>query len=95
MNPNAPAFNATSVFQLGMVISKFKIAQSTETLQDFRAGPFSLDVSEIGFYSQGGGSSAPVKAVVKPSVSSAPKKSSPLAPIFKLIFSEKVRVGCA
>jgi len=88
-NPNAPAFNKTSVFQLGMVISKFKIAQSTETLEDFRDGPFSLDVSEIGFYTDA--NAPPAEPVARPSVSSEPKKSSPLAAIFKLIFSEKSR----
>ena len=89
INENAPPFNATSVYQLGMVISKFKIAKSTETVTDFRAGPFSLDIQEIGFFSDSKDEALPITPALKNVTASAP--GGPLAPVFKALFSEQSR----
>ena len=38
------------IFQIGMTLSKFKIAVNTTVLEDFRAGYFELLIRQIGFY---------------------------------------------
>jgi len=38
------------IFQIGMTLSKFKIAVNTTVLEDFRAGYFELLIQQIGFY---------------------------------------------
>jgi hypothetical protein len=38
------------IFQIGMTLSKFKIAVNTTVLDDFRAGYFELLIRQIGFY---------------------------------------------
>lgn len=49
--PDGPKLNTTGgIFQVGMTLSKFKMAQNTTVLENFRAGYFDLHISQIGFY---------------------------------------------
>ena len=93
INPNAKPFNASNILQVGVVISKFIISETMETIDDFRPGFFSMDFKEIGLYSvsEGGGGGE----VLAPSFNDSPQKKSPLlkvlGPLFKLVFSETSR----
>ncbi|GMH99092.1 hypothetical protein TrVE_jg9182 [Triparma verrucosa] len=92
INPNAPPFKKDTVFQIGMVISKFKIAASMETIEDFRDGPFSMDISEVGFYSEENvGNVSPSTFPVMSNTTKSSFGRSVLGPVFKLVFSEKSR----
>jgi len=94
INPNAPDFKKDTVFQIGMVISKFKIAASMETIDDFRDGTFAMDISEVGFYSDESQDNLNATPAAIPVMSNSTKSSfgrSVLAPVFKLVFSEKSR----
>jgi len=89
INPNAKPFNTSNILQVGVVISKFKISSTMETLSDFRPGPFSINVAEIGLY--GGTTRTPAAPLINSD--STPK--SPLfrllSPVFSLFFSESSR----
>ena len=91
INPNAQPFNASNILQVGVVISKFKISSTMETLEDFRPGFFSMDFKEIGMY---GGVRSLGGDVPAPSFNDSSQKSpllKVLGPLFKLVFSETSR----
>lgn len=92
INPNAKPFNSSNILQVGVVISKFKISSTMETLEDFRPGFFSMDFKEIGMY---GGVRSLGGDVPAPSFHDSSQKKSPLlkvlGPLFKLVFSETSR----
>jgi hypothetical protein len=98
--PDGPKLNLTGgIFQIGMTMSKFKMAQNTTILDNFKAGYFDLHISKIGFYSNDTESDTMEsisKAVVVPDTLSKAeaqrKRPLPfrvLLPIAKLLFSEK------
>lgn len=98
--PDGPKLNVTGgIFQIGMTMSKFKMAQNTTTLDDFRAGYFDLHISKIGFYSNSIESDAAMETIsdaIAPDTLSKreAERKRPLLlrlvlPIAKLLFSEK------
>jgi hypothetical protein len=97
--PDGPKLNVTGgIFQIGMTLSKFKMAQNTTTLDDFRAGYFDLHISKIGFYSnliESDAIETISEAMVPDTLSKREaerKRPLPLRlllPIAKLLFSEK------
>jgi hypothetical protein len=52
--PDGPTLDLSGgIFQIGMTLSKFKIAVNTTTLDNFRPGYFDLHIWRIGFYKNG------------------------------------------
>lgn len=65
-----------------------------ETIDDFRDGTFAMDISEVGFYSDESQDNLNATPAAIPVMSNSTKSSfgrSVLAPVFKLVFSEKSR----
>ena len=62
--PGGPPLDVSGgIFQIGMTLSKFKMAANTTELEDFRAGRFKLRIRRIGFYDAvPGGGDAPARA---------------------------------
>ena len=95
--PDGPKLNLTGgIFQIGMTMSKFKMAQNTTILDNFKAGYFDLHISKIGFYSNDMDSESISEAILVPDTLSKTeaerKRPLPfrvLLPIAKLLFSEK------
>ena len=54
--PLGPSLNAT--YQVSLTVSKFGIAETMSPLENFKEGPFSLRLYEIGAYSEGGSAAA-------------------------------------
>lgn len=51
--PDGPKLDvAGGIFQIGMTMSKFKMAVNTTELENFRAGFFDMHIQKIGFYSE-------------------------------------------
>jgi hypothetical protein len=50
--PNSPNIDVSSngIYQIGMTMSKFKIAINTTEIDNFRSGYFELQIQRIGFY---------------------------------------------
>ena len=49
--PDSPKLNVTGgIYQIGMTLSKFKMAQNTTELDNFRPGYFDMHIKQIGFY---------------------------------------------
>ena len=65
---------------------------SIKTIEDFRDGPFSMDISEVGFYSEENvGDVSPSTFPVMSNTTKSSFGRSVLGPVFKLVFSEKSR----
>ena len=92
INPNAKPFNSSNILQVGVVISKFKISSTMETLEDFRPGFFSMDFKEIGMY---GGVRSLGGDVPAPSFndSSQSRLSSRSSALYLNLFSARPREG--
>jgi len=96
--PDGPPLNVTGgIFQIGMTLSKFQMAQNTTELDNFRAGYFDMSIKRIGFYHD---SDSDVSLVASPRnvpdtlTKEAAEKKRPvllklLLPVAKLFFSEK------
>ena len=94
LNARGSPFDKSKIFQVGVVISKFMISESMETIDDFRDGFFSMDVKDIGFYGGDGGSGQPGELASETIAEGDAKRPMPvviLSPIFKLFFNEKSR----
>mmetsp|Transcript_11941 Transcript_11941/g.25861 ORF Transcript_11941/g.25861 Transcript_11941/m.25861 type:complete len:407 (-) Transcript_11941:112-1332(-) len=53
--PDGPKLDVTGgIYQIGMTLSKFVMAQSTTELEDFRPGYFDMRIRRIGFYDDKG-----------------------------------------
>mmetsp|Transcript_35310 Transcript_35310/g.105468 ORF Transcript_35310/g.105468 Transcript_35310/m.105468 type:complete len:474 (-) Transcript_35310:206-1627(-) len=97
--PDGPSLDPKGgIFQIGLSLSKFVIGTNTTQLENFRAGYFDLQIKQIGFYN---GDAASALAS-PPKIDSAPQtltkeemqRKRPvllkvLAPVAKLLFSEK------
>jgi hypothetical protein len=88
------------IYQIGMTMSKFKIAVNTTELENFRAGFFNMHIKEIGFYNDNDDTTTPGMAVASDEVvpdtlskkeaeSKRPMLLKMLLPVAKLLFSEK------
>eukprot|EP00536_Pseudo-nitzschia_multiseries_P002846 jgi/Psemu1/294989/fgenesh1_pm.39_\ len=103
---NGPPLDPTGgLFQIGMSLSKFKIASNTTELPDFRPGYFQLQIREIGLYgsnSKTAETSATTAASgdvnKRPEIRTVTKKEAEqqrpvvlkvVFPILKLFFSEQ------
>lgn len=99
--PDGPKLDLSGgIFQIGMTLSKFKIAVNTTTLDDFRPGFFDLHIQRIGFYKNGEQSEAvpasdaraisiPDTLTKKEAEKKRPLPLRILLPVAKLLFSEK------
>ncbi|KAL9183350.1 hypothetical protein ACHAXT_005137 [Thalassiosira profunda] len=97
--PDGPKLDLTGgVFQIGMTMSKFKMAQNTTELDGFRPGFFDMHIQRIGFYNGEGEGSVPVEKmssnVPKTLSKEEAEKKRPLLlklllPVAKIFFSEK------
>ena len=99
--PDGPKLDvAGGIFQIGMTLSKFKIAVNTTQLDDFRAGFFDLHIQRIGFYNNEGNSLAldasvestedvPETLSKKEAEKKRPLPLKILLPVAKILFSEK------
>ncbi len=103
--PDGPKLDVSGgIFQIGMTLSKFKMAVNTTTLDDFRPGFFDMHIQRIGFYKEE--DVQPDTAVITSSAESdvvdvpdtltkkEAEKKRPLPlkillPVAKLFFSEK------
>jgi len=98
--PDGPKLNVTGgIFQIGMTLSKFKMAQKTTVLEDFRPGFFDMHIQGIGFYHDQGvaipakeqilSSSVPDTLSKKEAQKKRPLLLKMILPISKILFSEK------
>ena len=99
MMPDGPKLDvAGGVFQIGMTLSKFKMALNTTVLEDFRPGFFDMHIQRIGFYKEDDESvvekavpvlNVPDTLTKKEAESKRPLPLKLLLPVAKLLFSEK------
>lgn len=99
--PDGPKLDVTGgIFQIGMTLSKFMMAQNTTELEDFRPGFFDMHIQGIGFYDNKGVAVAiPAKEEMTSNVPDTlskkeAQKKRPLLlkiilPLAKIFFSEK------
>ena len=103
--PDGPKLDLSGgIYQIGMTLSKFKMARNTTELENFRPGYFELRIRRIGFYQSDKNDNMVLPAVMEESNSSnlvpdtlskeeAAKKRplllKLLLPVAKLFFSEK------
>lgn len=102
--PDAPPMNITGgIYQIGMTLSKFRMAQNMTELEDFRAGYFDMRIRSIGFYAAGEGPVASTAAEEGPdrtadvpdtltkeeAASKRPLLLKLLFPVARLLFSEE------
>lgn len=92
INKEGRNFNESNVMQIGVVVSKFVISETMQSISDFRPGYFSMDFNEIGFYT----TSPTLNSPLQPPQLQPPKVQNPLplslfVPIFKLFFNEQSR----
>ena len=93
--PNGPKLNVSGgIYQIGMTLSKFKMAVNTTQLENFRDGFFEMRIKEIGFYEEGAqyaASDIPVPDTLskKEAESKRPLLLKMLLPVAKVFFSEQ------
>ena len=98
--PDGPKLDVSGgIYQIGMTLSKFKIAMNTTELENFRPGYFDLHIQRIGFYNDkdtGSKDSYAKRTHVIPDTLSKkeaegkrPLLLKMLLPIAKLLFSEE------
>jgi hypothetical protein len=103
--PDGPKLDLSGgIYQIGMTLSKFKMARNTTELEEFRPGYFELRIRRIGFYQSDKNDNMVLPAVMEESSSSnlvpdtlskeeAAKKRplllKLLLPVAKLFFSEQ------
>ena len=96
--PDSPPLNVSGgIYQIGMTMSKFDIGENVTEVENFREGPFELQIKEIGVYSISDSNATTTNpAVSLPKIFSkeeAKKQSSVvlkiLRPVSKLFFTEK------
>lgn len=98
--PDGPALNVTGgIFQIGMTLSKFQMAQNTTELDNFRPGFFDMHIQSIGFYNKESDSTTSTTAATSSNVPDTltkkeAEKKRPvllklLLPLAKIFFSEK------
>lgn len=93
MVPDAAPLNTTGgLYQIGLSLSKFQMAQNMTELENFRPGYFNVELKTIGVYSH----ATNTLSVNEPSTLSLEesKRKRPilvkiLAPVFGLLFSEE------
>lgn len=91
--PNAPPMNASAVYQLSTLCTKFRIAANTTVLDGFRAGAFKLRFEEIGVYGALSPQAVKLPAPETPAQTAAarPLVVKTMGPLFKLVFNEQAR----
>ena len=93
--PNGPRLDVSGgIYQIGMTLSKFKMAVNTTQLENFRDGFFEMRIKEIGFYEEGAqyaASDIPVPDTLskKEAESKRPLLLKMLLPVAKVFFSEQ------
>lgn len=94
--PDGPKLDvAGGLFQIGMTMSKFKIAVNTTELEDFRPGFFDVHIQKMGFYKEDEETSSVQEANVPDTLTKEQAaKKKPLVlklllPIAKIFFSEQ------
>lgn len=102
--PDGPKLDVTGgIYQIGMTLSKFQMAQNTTELSNFRPGFFDMHIQRIGFYNNEG--VVPVEKIVSSTTTAANNVPETLSkeeaqskrplllkmalPIAKIFFSEK------
>ena len=64
--PDSPPINITGgIYQIGMTMSKFKMAENTTQLDNFRDGYFDMHIQRIGFYNDNKDEAAAAAASVQ------------------------------
>ncbi|CAB9517915.1 expressed unknown protein [Seminavis robusta] len=93
---DAAQFNKTlGIFQIGLIMSKFAIAEQMTAIPNFRPGFFELQIGEIGIFYKNGASLPPasnstVKSLSREEVIAArPVLMKALVPLSKVFFTEK------
>jgi len=97
--PDGPPLDVSGgIFQIGLTLSKFKMAVNTAELEDFRAGYFEMRIRQIGFYndiSEGDASSSrpevPDTLSKKEAESKRPLLLKVFLPVARIFFSEKAQ----
>lgn len=93
--PDGPKLDVSGgIYQIGMTLSKFKMAVNTTQLENFRDGFFEMRIKEIGFYEVGAQKTAsdinvPDTLSKKEAESKRPLLLKMLLPVAKVFFSEK------
>jgi len=93
--PDGPKLDVTGgIYQIGMTLSKFKMAVNTTQLENFRDGFFEMRIKEIGFYEEGGqyttgDINVPETLSKKEAESKRPLLLKMLLPVAKVFFSEQ------
>lgn len=98
--PDGPELNTTGgIFQVGMTLSKFKMAQNTTEIENFRPGFFDLHIQCIGFYNNQEGADIPADKAMTSNVPETLSKMEAerkrplllkmLLPVAKVFFSEQ------
>ncbi|KAL7525945.1 hypothetical protein ACHAXR_001235 [Thalassiosira sp. AJA248-18] len=74
--PDGPKLDVSGgIYQIGMTLSKFQMAENTTELENFRPGFFDMHIQRIGFYHGGdddGGAATPVVEKEMMTLSSSP-----------------------
>ncbi len=92
---NGPPLDVSGgLFQIGMTLSKFQMAATMKTLENFRAGYFEVQLSEIGVYTNDASAASGVVETPQTLTKTEAQRKRPLAlkilsPIFKRLFSEQ------
>ena len=93
--PDGPKLDISGgLYQIGMTMSKFKIAVNTTELEDFRSGFFDVHLKSIGFYCESDARSVEQSCVPETLSKEQAAKKRPLIlkfllPVAKLFFSER------
>lgn len=95
--PDGPKLDVTGgLFQIGMTMSKFKIAVNTTELEDFRPGYFDMHIQRMGFYTNDGNAAMSVDESYVPDTLTKEEANRKrplilklLLPVAKIFFSEK------
>lgn len=87
-----PINTTNGLFQIGMTLSKFSIAENMTSIPDFRPGYFELQIKQIGLYKRGKENAASVSVLSLSKEEALAKRSlllKLLLPLFKILGTEK------
>lgn len=85
--PDSPPLNISKgIYQIGMTMSKFDIGVNVTEVENFREGPFELQIKEIGVYSKSDESSAmPKQTINLPKIYSKKEAKKQMSVVLKIL----------
>jgi Complex I intermediate-associated protein 30 (CIA30) len=91
---NQEPMNTTALYQIGITLSKFSIAENMTTIPNFRAGYFELQIKQIGLFKSGTENSTmatlPIESLMKDeALAKRPILLKMLLPLSWIVFTEQ------